>query len=101
MIYTQLDHTYRYRHIASAIYARELEFFLYEFDLVNFRHLVENMPDCEFRSDIEKRILETERQMNSVTAIIAALNSQIDDDAAYAEAVKYVTEKRKKEEDAK
>jgi len=101
MQYTQLTTDYKYRHIANAIYAREMEYFHYDFDRINFEHLVANLPPSAFRDDIEKRIKETTDQMANVRAIIAALHSQIDDEAAYAEAVAYVTQKREQEETAK
>lgn len=94
MIYTQIQGSYKYRHIANAVYAREMEYFHYDFDLKNFEHLVANVPASAFRSDIEKRIAETLEQMANVKAIMAALMSQIDDEAAYAEAVAYVTKQR-------
>ena len=101
MTYTQLNSEYKYRHIANAVYAREMEYFHYDFDRINFEHLVANLPPSAFRDDIEKRIRETMEQMDKVKAIIAALHSQIDDEAAYAEAVAYVTQKREQEEAAK
>ena len=101
MKYTQLPNNYKYQHIANAIYAREVEYFHYDFDRINFEHLVANLPPSAFRDDIENRISETKEQMNKVKAIIFALNSQIDDETAYAEAVSYVTKQREKEEAAK
>jgi len=101
MIYTQLNKNYKYRQIANAIYAREMEYFHYDFDRINFEHLAANLPPSDYRDDIEKRIRETTEQMGNVKAIIAALNSQIDDEAAYAEAVAYVTQKREDEEAGK
>lgn len=98
MIYTQLNTEYKYRHIANAVYAREMEYFHYDFDLKNFEHLVANLPPSAYQDDIKKRIKETADQMVTVKLIIAALYSQIDDEAAYAEAVSYTTQKREKEE---
>jgi hypothetical protein len=101
MKYTQLSKNYKYRQIANAIYAREVEYFHYDFDRINFEHLVANLPQCNFRDDVEKRLAETKSQMASVVAIVAALNSQIDDEEAYAEAVAYVTQQRENEEKSK
>ena len=98
MIYTQLSPKYKYRQIASAIYAREVEYFHYDFDRVNFEHLIATLPPSPYRMEIEDRAKETSAQMANVGAIIAALNAQIDDEAAYAEAVSYTTQKREKEE---
>lgn len=101
MNYTQLSANYKYRHIANAIYAREMEYFHYDFDRINFEHLVANLPPSPFRDDIEKRIRETVEQMNNVKAIIAALWSQVDDEVAYAEAVAHVTREREQKEASK
>lgn len=98
MIYTQIQDSYKYRHIANAVYAREMEYFHYDFDLKNFEHLVENIPPSAFRDDVEKRIVETKAQMENVLAIIAALKSQIDDEEAYAEAVSHTTRQREEKE---
>lgn len=89
MIYTQLHKEYKYRHLAGAIHAREVEYFHYDFDRINFEHLVANLPPSEFRDDVENRLRETKEQMSRVVAIMAALKSQIDDEEAYAEAVAY------------
>lgn len=98
MNYTQLPTEYKYRHLANAIYAREMEYFHYDFDRINFEHLVANLPPSPFRDDIENRIRETVEQMNNVKAIMAALWSQVDDEAAYAEAVAHVTREREEKD---
>jgi len=101
MIYKQLDKNYKYRHLAGAIYAREMEYFHYDFDRINFEHLVANLPPSTWRDDVEKRLHDTKTQMSHVIAIIDALYSQIDDEDAYAEAVAYNAQQREKEEAAK
>jgi hypothetical protein len=98
MIYKHLSKEYKYRHIANAIYAREVEYFHYDFDRINFEHLVANLPPSSYRDEIDNRIRDTMAQMANVEAIIAALTSQIEDELAYAEAVAYITQKREKEE---
>lgn len=101
MQYTQLTNDYKYRHIANAIYAREMEYFHYDFDRINFEHMVANLPDGAFKDDIAKRIGEIEQQMQSVQAVMAALWAQIDDEEAYAKAVEHVTQEREQKEAAK
>lgn len=101
MQYTQLINEYKYRHIANAIYAREMEHFHYDFDRTNFKHIVARLPDCAFKDDLINRINEIEQQMQNVQAIIAALWAQVDDEDAYARAVEYVTQEREQKETAR
>jgi len=98
MIYTQLTPNYKYDTIAEAIYAREVEYFHYDFDRINFVYLVSVAPDGELKNTTAERLASTIQQMNSVAVIMDALRSQIDDEQAYAEAVVRVTEKRKAKE---
>jgi hypothetical protein len=98
MIYTQLSTDYKYDVIAENIYAREMEYFHYDFDRINFSYLVSVLPDSEFKTNTAERLTSTIQQMNSVEAIIAALRAQIDDEQAYAAAVVRVTAKRKAKE---
>lgn len=98
MIYTQLPTDYKYDILADAIYAREVEYFHYDFDRINFDFLISNLPDCEFKTTTAERLASTMQQMNSVEAIMDALRSQIDDAEAYAQAVERVTAKRKAKE---
>jgi hypothetical protein len=98
MIYTQLNPTYKYDTIAEAIYAREMEYFHYDFDRINFLHLLKFVTDAEFKNTTAERLASTIQQMNTVEAIMDALRSQIDDEQAYAEAVVRVTAKRKAKE---
>lgn len=95
MKYTQLNMQYKYETLAEAIYAREVEYFHYEFDLNNFEYLIANLPDSDYTQDIAKRIAETKMQMQNVMAIQNALWSQVDNQAAYDEAVLRAIEKRK------
>ena len=95
MKYTQLEDDYKYDTLAEAIYGREVEFFHYEFDLKNFQHLVEIMSEGDNKEDIKGRITEIKGQMGNVDAIYHALQAQIEDKEAYAEAVERVTQKRK------
>lgn len=98
MNYEQLPTEYKYDTIADAVYAREVEYFHYDFDRKNFEHLLANATDNEFASNIAERLNETRKQMGNVMLIISALKSQIDDADAYAAAVERVTAKRKEKE---
>jgi IS5 family transposase len=95
MIYTQLTPDYKYDTIAEAIYAREVEYFHYDFDRTNFQYLLAIAPDGEFKTATAERLASTMQQMNSVEAIMDALRSQIDNEQAYSDAVIRVTAKRK------
>jgi hypothetical protein len=98
MIYTQLSTDYKYDTLADAMYAREVEYFHYDFDRANFEHLLANSSDNEFASDVAERLEATKKQLGNVAAIMAALRSQIEDEQAYADAVARVTAKREAKE---
>lgn len=98
MIYTQLSTDYKYDTLADAMYAREIEYFHYDFDRANFEHLLANASDNEFASDVAERLEATKKQLGNVAAIMAALRSQIEDEQAYADAVVRVTAKREAKE---
>jgi len=97
--YEQLPTEYKYDTIAEAMYAREVEYFHYDFDRKNFEHLLANATDNEFAASVADRLNETRKQMSNVTLIVSALKAQIDDEDAYAAAVERVTAKRKAKED--
>jgi hypothetical protein len=98
MNYEQLPTEYKYDTLADAMYAREVEYFHYDFDRKNFEHLLANATDNEFAANIAERLDATRKQMGNVLAVTEALKAQIDDEAAYAEAVERVTAKRKAKE---
>ena len=98
MQYEQLAKSYKYDTLADAMYAREVEYFHYDFDRINFEHLLANATDNEFASEVAERLDATRKQMGNVLLIINALRSQIDDEEAYAAAVERVTAKRKAKE---
>ncbi len=98
MIYTQLSEEYKYDTLADAMYAREIEYFHYDFDRKNFEHLLANATDNEFAANVAGRLTDTVKQMGNVAAIIAALKDQIEDQAAYDAAVVRVTAKREAKE---
>ena len=98
MIYTQLNAEYKYDTLADAIYAREIEHFHYDFDRKNFEYLIANATDNEFAANVAERLDATRKQMGNVEAIMAALQEQIEDQAAYDAAVVRVTAKREAKE---
>lgn len=98
MKYAQLPIEYKYDVIADAMYARETEYFHYDFDRINFEYLLANAADNEFAANVSERLDVTRKQMLNVLLVIEALRSQIDNDAEYAAAVERVTAKRKAKE---
>jgi hypothetical protein len=98
MNYQQLPTEYKYDTLADAMYAREVEYFHYDFDRKNFEHLLANATDNEFAANVAERLDSTRKQMGNVEAVIEALKAQIDDADAYAAAVERVTAKRKAKE---
>ena len=98
MNYKQLPKTYKSDTIANAMYAREVEYFHYEFDAKNFEFLLGRAPEGADVSDLEKRLADTRFQMGAVENTYAALKSQIVDEAEHEAAVIRTTKKR--EEDA-
>ena len=98
MNYEQLPTEYKYDTIADAMYAREVEYFHYDFDRKNFEHLLANATDNEFAANVAERLDATRKQMSNVMGVVNALRSQIDDNDAYAAAVERATAKRKAKE---
>lgn len=98
MKYEQLPTEYKYDILADAMYAREVEYFHYDFDRKNFEHLLANATDNEFAANVAERLDSTRKQMGNVEAVVEALKAQIDDADAYAAAVERVTAKRKAKE---
>ena len=94
MIYTQLSPAYKYDTIAEAIYGRELEYFHYDFDRINFEHILTDLPECDYRTNIENRLSDTIGMMKQVEKTMSALVAQIDNESEYAQAVLRVTAKR-------
>lgn len=98
MQYEQLPTKYKYDVLADAMYAREVEYFHYDFDRKNFEHLLANATDNEFAANVAERLSATRKEMANVTLIISALKAQIDDKEAYAAAVERTAAKRKAKE---
>ena len=94
MIYSQLPSSYKYDTLADAIYGREVEYFHYDFDRINFEYILKDLPECEYRTNIENRLLDTVGTMAQVERTMAALLAQIDDPIAYAEGVARAIERR-------
>tara|TARA_R110000822_G_scaffold174465_1_gene314085 strand:+ start:1970 stop:2275 length:306 start_codon:yes stop_codon:yes gene_type:complete len=101
MKYEQIPPTYRDDLIAEALYAREIEYFHYDFDRINFEHILKDLPECDYRASIEKRLFDTVGAMAQVELTVAALRSQITNSEAHAAAVLRITEKRKNHVPAK
>ena len=97
MKYEQLASTYKDDVIAEAMYARELEYFHYEFDSINFMQLLTELPEGSARDDIENRLNDTLAQMDGVDRIYNALKSQITDIEAHQAAVQRAIVKREKQ----
>jgi|TARA_R110000824_G_scaffold378385_1_gene569919 hypothetical protein len=98
MEYKQLPKTYKADTIAEAMYSREMEYFHYEFDAINFEHLLDNAPQNADTTDLKKRLTDTRIQMEAVENTYKALEDQITDQAEHEAAVIRTTKKR--EEDA-
>lgn len=98
MLYTQLSDDYKYDTLADAVYAREVEYFHYDFDCKNFEHLLANTTDSELVANVAERLNDTRKQMGTVGAVMRALKAQIEDQAAYDAAVVRVTAKREAKE---
>lgn len=78
MKYRQLPATYKYDTLASALAARELEYFHYDFDRINFEKMLETLQEGPERDDILARHKSTCIQMASIDRIYDALMSQVD-----------------------
>lgn len=94
MKYVQLSEDYRDDHLAEAMYAREVEWFHYDFDRANFERMLEALPDGEYKDMIAKRLGETLGQMAQVELIYEALKAQITDPTKHAAAVARVALRR-------
>jgi len=98
MKYKQLPETYKADTIAEAMYGREMEYFHYEFDAINFEHLLDNAPQGADTTDLKNRLADTRMQMESVNNTYEALQAQITDHAEHEAAVTRTTKKRQEDE---
>jgi predicted nucleic acid-binding Zn-ribbon protein len=80
------------------MYAREVEYFHYEFDAKNFEHLIDNAPIGADTKDLQERLESTRKQMMAVDNTYKALESQITDLAEHEAAVIRTTKKREEDE---
>ena len=101
MDYQYIEQSLKEDHLANALYAREVEYFHYDFDRINFEYLLKITTDQAAKKDIENRLASTRQQMQMVSNVYEALKSQITDQADHAAAVERVTAKRKLEESKK
>jgi hypothetical protein len=97
MKYKQLPKTYKADTIADAMYAREVEYFHYEFDATNFEYLINAAGNAD-TADIRERFASTRLQMAAVENTYKALEAQITDQTEHQAAVIRTTKKR--EDDA-
>ena len=98
MKYKLIPKTYKADTIAEAMYAREMEYFHCEFDLINFRYLIENAPEGADMKDIETRITDTLASMATVESVYKALEAQITDKTEHEAAVIRTAKKREENE---
>lgn len=94
MEYSQLSQEYRDDVLAEAMYARELEWFHYDFDAGNFAYMLQSLPKGEHCTQIEGRLSDTQKQLERVSAIYIALKARVLDPVAHAKAVARTTVKR-------
>lgn len=101
MKYTQLTQEYKEDTLVEALYARELEYFHYDFDRVNFEKMLELLPNGEFRDLIQTRLKETLVQMKNVEKVYEALESQIVDHEAHKVAIARALARREADQNKK
>ena len=94
MEYEQLGQEYRDDHLAEAMYAREQEWFHYDFDRINFERMLTVLPDGPYKQDIAQRLTDTRSRLQAVDLVYAALKSQIVDAGAHQRAVERAKAKR-------
>ena len=98
MKYKLIPKTHLADTIASAMYGREMEHFHYEFDVINFRYMIDNAPEGADLKDIQERLATSLASMAMVKNVHEALQAQITDQDEHEAAVIRTTKKR--EEDA-
>ena len=87
MDYNLINANYKYDQLATAIQSRQVEHFHYNLDRVNFIEMLTQDLSADYRANIEKKLADTISRMAEVESIYQALNSQIDDQAAFDAAV--------------
>ena len=99
MEFRQLTQDYQDDHLAEALYAREMEWFHYDFDRENFMRMLADLPAGPYRESIKNRLADTLVQMDCVERVYAALASRVSDSGAHERAVKRCWERREKKTD--
>ena len=96
MDFEQLSTDYMDDYVAEAMLGRETEWFHYSVDLQNFTDMLAALPAdaADKRADLERRIADTQAQMDVVERVYAALKLRIRNPAAHAAAVGRVKAKR-------
>lgn len=95
MKYEQLQKNYQDDYLADAMYAREAEWFHYDFDRANFVLMLEGMKkDDPRRQDLELRLANTLQQMDTVDRVYAAHEHMVTDQERHAAAVERTAARR-------
>ena len=96
MDFEQLSNDYIDDYIAEAMLAREMEWFHYDVDRLNFTDMLETLPAdaVEQREDLNRRLQEISVQMASVECVYGALKRRIRDTQGHAAAIERVRAKR-------
>jgi hypothetical protein len=98
MKYKLIPKTHKADTIAEAMYGREMEYFHYEFDVINFKYLINNAPEGADTKDIQVRLADSLASMATVEAVYEALQAQITDQAEHEAAIIRTTKKRQEDE---
>jgi hypothetical protein len=98
MKYKLIPKTHLADTIAEAMYGREMEYFHYEFDVINFKHLIDNAPEGADLKDVHERLAASLASMATVEAVYEALQARITDQAEHEAAVIRTTKRRKENE---
>ena len=98
MKYKLLPETHKADTIAAAMYSREIEYFHDEFDVINFKHLIDNAPEGADMKDVHERLAASLESMATVEAVYEALQARITDQAEHEAAIIRTTKKRQEDE---
>lgn len=95
MQYEQLSQDYRDDYLAEALYAREMEWFQYEFDAINFEHMLRSLPpESPYYMEIQQHLDGTRKQQWRSEKVMDALRAQITDEERHKAAVERTRAKR-------
>lgn len=94
MDFEQLKTEYADDYVAEAMYARELEWFQYDFDRRNFQDMVDRMAEGPEREALRERIRQINTQIKIVEDVYESLKNRVRSPEAHAAAVARVSAKR-------